>query len=154
MGLAMVPCNCAPAQQATDASHNGSQVLRVIQDPGAHAVWLLRADPLHPAGPGMLVECKASDGSREAHSRQSAAGRSAQLPLGGPLIRAGAHLLIEQHSAHLDSWLNAVALEPAYAGMSFHLRLAGGQVLRAIAIDAHTARLVAQSTITDFGSGR
>jgi hypothetical protein len=45
-----------------------------------------------------------------------------------------------------------VALEPAYPNASFRLRLKGGQVLRAIAIDEHKARLIVQSAAGQQGS--
>src|SRR5580704_4856213 len=30
-------------------------ILRQIDDPGAHGVWLLTRDPVHPAGPGRMI---------------------------------------------------------------------------------------------------
>jgi hypothetical protein len=74
----------------------------------------------------------------------AAAGTAPEPALNKPVIRAGGRVTIEQHTARLDSRLGAVALEPARAGQSFRLRLDSGRVLRAVALDGHTARLEMQ----------
>ena len=52
-----------------------------------------------------------------------------------PIIRAGDHLSIEQHSAVADVQLTAIALGPAKAGSTLNVRLEiGGRVVRAIAV--------------------
>lgn len=133
-------------------STRAQRVVRMIPDPGAHAVWILEVDSHHPAGPGRLTELRepgTSPASRESIAASPAASNPAL-----PLIRAGDHVFIEQHTAHVDSWLSGVALEPAGLNTPFRLRLSGGQVLRAIAIKAHRVRLVASLVPLKSGSER
>ncbi len=152
--LALSAVIAQPRHSSAQTATTPGRILRVIQDPGAHSVWLLRADPLHPAGPGTLVEVKATAANAQTAEQLSISETTSQMPLATPLIRSGDRVCIEQHSPHLDSWLSAVALEPAYANAGFRLRLAGGQILRAIAIDAHKARLIAQLTPPDIRSAQ
>jgi hypothetical protein len=51
-----------------------------------------------------------------------------------PQIRAGDHLLVEEHSSVVDAQLTAVALGPAMLGSVFNARLEiGGRVVRVVA---------------------
>lgn len=154
MVLLVLGALCVLPAHATAQNQAGQSILRVIQDPGAHSIWLLRADLLHPAGPGTLVKMAGSNRITQLHRQSPQPDSSVQLPSAAPLIHAGAPVSIEQHTAHIDSFLSAIALEPAYPDTSFRLRLKGGQVLRAVAIDEHKARLVAQTTAIDPGRVR
>jgi hypothetical protein len=69
-----------------------------------------------------------------------------------PVIRAGDHILLEQHTAALDSTLSGIALGPARAGESFEARLTvGGKPLHAVALSSGHALIVAQLEFSAFG---
>lgn len=60
-----------------------------------------------------------------------------------PVIRAGDALLVEETSDVLDAHLEATALEPAFAGAVFRVRLqVNGKPVWARAIDSKHAALV------------
>ena len=124
------------------------EVLRQIDDPGAHGVWLLTRDPVHPAGPGRMVWVPDKVRLREAAG--DAAGVDpgmARSELGAtriarPVILAGDRVLVVEETPVVDAWLMATALNPAPLGMAFHARLEiGGQVVRAVAVRPGVARL-------------
>lgn len=105
------------------------EILREIDDPHNGDRWLLLRDESHPAGPGHLVLVSPV---RSAAETPKQTGREANAP--PPLIRAGDHILIEEHAAIVDARLEAVATEPAWLGSVFNARLAiGGKIVRAVA---------------------
>jgi hypothetical protein len=125
-GWVMVAAASTAWAQAADwnAGPAGLKV-REIADPALRAVWVLKADPQHPGGPGRLV-------------RRDAAGSAAKAADGrtGPLvIRAGDRIEVEEHTAVADVTLEAVATVPAREGAQFTVRLkAGGRILRVWAV--------------------
>jgi hypothetical protein len=145
------------------------EILRVINDPGAHALWLLSPDPSHPGGPGRL-ECISQPAllairrpDSYAESQPIENRQSAKIHLSPPLpdqnalnltpvIHAGDRILLEQHTSTLDSTFSAIALGPARAGANFDVRLAvGGKKLHAIALAPGRAVLSMQQE-TSFGA--
>ncbi len=143
-GACFLGVSLALSAHCAAQSAPAARLLRVIPDPGAHSVWLLQLDPLHPAGPGRLTEVRAPGMSSDLQG--SGVGNPALPNPALSLVRTGDHILIEQHTPQVDSWLSGVALEPAGLNTTFRLRLAGGQVLRAVAIHAGKARLAPQSS--------
>lgn len=136
------------------------EVLRQIDDPGAHGVWLLTRDPVHPAGPGRMIwvpdKVRLREAAAETGATQPETVRpdTAQLERVGPetvrpamnsikpVILAGDRVVVVEETPVVDARLTATALNPAPLGMAFHARLEiGGQVVRAVAVGPGLARL-------------
>jgi hypothetical protein len=115
----------------------GGEILREIDDPHNGDRWLLIRDDNHPAGPARLVLVS---GARVTQRKTRQAAPGADTP--PPLIRAGDRVVVEEHSSVVDAHLEAVAMEPAWAGSAFNARLSiGGQMVRAVAAAAGRATL-------------
>lgn len=127
------------------------EVLRQIDDSGAHGVWLLTRDPVHPAGPGRMIWVPDKVRLSEAAAETAAAGPGTALSAMNPVkpvepvrpvILAGDHVVVVEETPVVDARLTATALNPAPLGMAFHARLEiGGQVVRAVAMGPALARL-------------
>jgi len=139
--------------------------VRVINDPGGHAVWLLKRDPAQAGGPGRLERVSlalgatqksdphalvdsSQDSPRDPRSVSSAAvALPRERPAGWlaaltPIIRAGDRVLVEQHTAAVDAHFIATALGPACVGQLFEARLVvGGKRLRVKALSPGRARV-------------
>jgi hypothetical protein len=113
------------------------EILREIDDPHNGNRWLLLRDKSHPAGPGQLVLVSPI---RRAVDTPKQTGREPDAP--PPVIRAGNHIVIEEHSAIVDARLEAIAVEPAWPGAAFSARLTiGGRLVRALAVEPGRATL-------------
>jgi len=118
-------------QSASPAS--ALEVVREIEDPPLGTRWLLLRDGGHPGGPGRMV--LASDAGKEsggvlANWPPETTGRMSR-----PAIRAGDLVVVERSTAVVEARLEAIALEPAAIGSSFHVRLRiGGKVVRVVAL--------------------
>ena len=122
-----------------------SDVLRQIDDPGAHGIWLLTRDPVHPAGPGRMVWVPDRIRLQEGSGIAATPGDSAQK-VSRPVILAGDRIVVEEETPVVDARLAAKALNPAPPGMGFNARLEiGGQVVRAIAVGPGLARLAPET---------
>jgi len=111
---------CAIAAHAAD-SH--PRILRTITDPHTGRQWLLVANEQNPAGPGRLVSASGDLAAHRDGSRPALA------------IHAGDRIVVEEHSAVVNAYLEATALEPAAAGSQFNARLKiGGKVVKAVAL--------------------
>jgi len=110
----------------------GGSVLREIEDPATGDLWLLVRDPSRPAGPGRLVLARQRSSSQEKKDH----GPALPAPAGErPLIHTGDALIVEEHTAVVDTRLEGVALGPAVAGAYFRARLKiGGKVVRVEAV--------------------
>ena len=110
----------------------GGSVLREIEDPSTGDLWLLVRDPSRPAGPGRLVLARQRSSSQERRHD----GPAQPAPAGErPLIHTGDALIVEEHTAVVDTRLEGVALGPAAAGAYFRARLKiGGKVVRVEAV--------------------
>jgi len=110
----------------------GGSVLREIEDPATGDLWLLVRDPSRPAGPGRLVLARQRSSSQEKKDHDPAL----PAPAGErPLIHTGDALIVEEHTAVVDTRLEGVALGPAVAGAYFRARLKiGGKVVRVEAV--------------------
>jgi len=110
-------------------------VLREIKDPQTGAHWLIVANAANPAGPGRMVlapDASRSDGAEP--TRQVA-------PV--VAIHRGDRVVVEEHTRVAEAYLEAVAMEPAVAGASFHVRLKiGGKVVGAVATAPGRATLM------------
>ena len=104
------------------AVDSSQRILRQVIDPHTGQRWLLVADEENPAGPGRLV--MASGFAAHAGGRNSALA-----------VHAGDKIVVEEHGAAVDAYLEASALEPAAVGSRFNARLKiGGKVVKAIAL--------------------
>lgn len=107
--------------RAGQADRPAATALREIDDPYLGTRWLLVKDAAHPGGPGRLVLVPR--------------GAAETVEAATPIIHAGDRVLVEEHTAVVDSVLEAVALGPARAGGQFPARLkVGGRVLRVAAV--------------------
>lgn len=113
------------------------EILGEIDDPHNGDRWLLLRDESHPAGPGRLVLASAA-GSGDTPKQT---GRGTDAP--PPVIHAGDHIVLEEHSAIVDARLESIAIEPAWPGSVFSARLTlGGRIVRARAAGPGRAILV------------
>jgi hypothetical protein len=104
---------------AADAS---PRRFRAITDPHTGQQWLLLRNEENPAGPGQLVRAS----GRAAH-------QDARLP--ALPIHPGDKIVVEAHSAAMDAYFEATALQPAAAGSPLSVRLKiGGRVVKAVAL--------------------
>jgi hypothetical protein len=121
---------------APDTRHVSEEIMREIDDPATGDRWLLERDAQHPGGPGrmnLIAQGKMSP----APIKSSVESVRRELETGAtpPLIRAGDHLIVEEHTRLLDAVLEAIALSPARAGESFRVRLSiGGRVMNAVLV--------------------
>jgi hypothetical protein len=129
------------------ATSDGTAVLlREIDDPNSGTRWLLVRDKTNPGGPGRLeLVMPGRD--------PGALGTLAQTPLVAqirpiPIIRPGDKLIVEEHSATTDAYLEGVALGPAGPGSALNVRLSiGHRVVRAVALAPGRAALGAATEV-------
>ncbi len=109
------------------------RIVRELRDPHTGARWLVIRNTKNPSGPGRMILSAGED----------------ENPLGcgpkyssEPIIHAGDRVAIEEHTADLDSSLDATAFDGAAIGSSFRARLKiGGKLVRAVAIAPGRAAL-------------
>jgi hypothetical protein len=116
------------------------EIVREIDDPHTGDRWLLMRNDRFPGGPGRLVLVAAHrNAPGGAAVRLVGEAREAQFL---PVIHAGDHLIVEEHTARVDAVLEARALNPAAPGAAFDVRLTiGGHVVRAVALGPGRAAL-------------
>jgi hypothetical protein len=126
-----------PRVMVSSSEPAAAQVVREIDDPHTGNRWLLLRDGAHPGGPGRLVLVPKAETK---HAETAADGQKsalAEVTPGEfhPIIRAGDKLIVEEHTAVIDTYLEAVALGPAVAGAVFGVRLKlGGKMMQAVAL--------------------
>ena len=125
------------------------EIYREIDDANTGDRWLLSQDGANPAGPGRMVRIESPASSlkggtsRDPAQLAAAAGHAARLQ---PVIHAGDALLVEEHTAVADAWLEALALANAVVGAEFKARLRiGGKVVRVVAVAKGRAILAPES---------
>ena len=110
----------ALAARAADIS---PRILRQIPDPHTGRQWLLVPNEENPAGPARLVSVP-GQGTVPRDGRISAF-----------VIHPGDKIVVEEHSAAVDAYLEATALEAAPVGGRLKVRLKiGGKVVKAVAL--------------------
>jgi hypothetical protein len=130
------------AKTATSLEGSGGscRLLGEIDDPTTGARWRLVRDPSRPGGPGRLepVSQVRDPGAQGKKADAGIALRPASI------LRAGDRVVVEEHSATTDAYLEGVALGPAGPGTAFHVRLSiGNRVVRAVAVAPGRAMLEA-----------
>jgi len=126
-----------PQVMVSSSEPTAAQVVREIDDPHTGNRWLLLRDGAHPGGPGRLVLIAKADTKREEIAANGQKSALAELAPGEfhPIIRAGDKLIVEEHTAVIDTYLEAVALGPAVTGAVFGVRLKlGGKMMQAVAL--------------------
>ena len=114
-----------PAVENRDTATAPVRVLREIKDPHTGETWRLFPNQADPAGPGQLVRFRDTSCPKVNHEGEKEK----------PVIRRGDRVVVEEHSAVMEAYLEARALEPAQIGSLLNLRLkVGGKVVRAVAI--------------------
>jgi hypothetical protein len=117
-----------------------ARLLREIDDPSSGTRWLLVRDQANPGGPGR-IELAPPGRDPGVPGRQAKAARGPQTkPV--LIIRAGDKVVVEEHSATTDAYLEGLALGPAGPGSALNVRLSiGGRVVRAVAVAPGRAAL-------------
>ena len=134
-----------PATIAGTLPIDPASAVRSIGDPSTGHHWLLLRNPALPGGPGLLVPgvlpIQSEDAKALPGTRQSTPSSISLTPV----IRAGDRILLESHSTRIDTWLEAVALEPARLGSLLRARLlSSGRTVRAVASGPGRASLAAE----------
>ncbi len=126
----------AAAQKKHTADGDSSvKVMSEIDDPSLGTRWLLRCDPAHPGGPGVMAAALYK------HEIGATAGAE-------PVIHGGDRLIIEENSSVVTARLEGIALGTATAGSSFQARLRiGGKVVHVIALGLGQALLVPEHEV-------
>ena len=109
--------------------------MREIRDPGSGALWLVVRDEENTAGPGRAIL------AGEARGAQDEFASKIKAPV--PVIRPGDRLVVEEHTATVEAYLEGQALNAAAIGASLAVRLKiGGKVVRAVAVAPGRAALI------------
>lgn len=109
-------------------------IRREIRDPHDGARWVIVANKKHPAGPGRMI--LADDASETGDCF------SVDNPLRA-VIHVGDRVLVEEHTATAEAYLEAAALGTAGVGGRLDVRLKiGGKVVRVVALAPGRAFLV------------
>jgi hypothetical protein len=118
----LVSLSADRARPLTASSVSAGEILREIDDPQNGDRWLLVEDASHPGGPGLLLQA----GEGVVETRPTVAAADAPVPI----IHAGERIVVEEHTAIVDARLEAVAMNPAWAGSLLNVRLVvGGRVM-------------------------
>jgi hypothetical protein len=125
-----------------DGTAGLGRLVREIDDPNSGTRWLLVRDKANPGGPGRLE--LAPQGREPGTVERQVQGPSAVRNGPVSIIRAGDKLVVEEHSATTDAYLEGVALGPAETGSALNVRLSiGGKVVRTVAVARGRAALEA-----------
>jgi len=124
--------------------------VREIKDPQNGYRWILIPSASVPSGPGRLVLVDDAESEGEQISERS---QGAKLVVSNArptlVVHAGDAVIVEEHTAVVDSTLEAVALGSATKGAEFNVRLrVGGAVMHARALDAGRATLLTKTGAT------
>ena len=100
--------------------------MREIRDPNSGARWVVIGNLENSAGPGRLMPAEDAAPAR----RGDFAAETKPLL---PVIHRGDRVVVEEHTATVEAYLEAIAMEPATTGSSFAVRLKiGGKVVKAL----------------------
>lgn len=140
--------SCVVAQRSEAALLSRGEILREIDDPATGDRWLLVRDAAHPAAPARLVLAARQSG-QDLFPEERKANRPAPSTVAEqPVIRAGDLLTVEEHTAVVDTRLEAVALGPAPKGAILRARLKiGGRIVRVEAVSRGHALFCSASEV-------
>jgi hypothetical protein len=152
LGAAVLPGLALHGQgAATPAAAPTGRVVRTIEDPGTGARWLLICDANDPGGPGRLIAGK-NTGTFANTGSLAAGGEPGKNKVHGSTVvhgntiaaavRAGDLLIVEEHTATAEAYLQGVAQAAAAVGSLVNVRLkAGGKLVRAVVLGPGRAAL-------------
>jgi hypothetical protein len=147
-GNKQAPARALLSAAAENGNPGADHVVREIDDPHTGARWLLMRDPKRPGGPGRMVLAAGmeKEGQEERAGASSAASEELSRKVRLPVIRAGDRLIVEENTAVVEAWLEAVALGPAPSGSPLNARLTiGGKVVRVVALGPGRAAFAAEA---------
>jgi hypothetical protein len=117
-------------------------LVREIDDPNSGTRWLLVRDKANPGGPGRLEPARQGRDPGTIERQVQGPSVAGNRPVS--IIRAGDKLIVEEHSAITDAYLEGVALGAAGTGSPLNVRLSiGGRIVRAVAVAPGRAALEA-----------
>ena len=106
---------------------------RVLHDTAVGKSWIVERDPVHPGGPGRMVQQNAAVDERT---------NTAQHTIEPVVIHAGDRVVFEEDTAVVHAELEAVALGNAVTKHLLPVRIViGGRIALAIAIEPGRVRL-------------
>jgi hypothetical protein len=136
--------------QTESSSREDVRALRSIDDSPTGSHWLLIRNPVHPAGPGRLVNASTARGEEPVlvpDQKIATKVRDIEPPLHF-VIRGGDSLIVEDDNGNANVRLEAVALGPAGVGSEFQVRLKiGGASINVVALSAGRAKIAAQRVV-------
>jgi len=110
-------------------------IFREIRDPHSGARWLVVSDPNRPGGPGRMLAAK--------NDVMATTGSTPGKNVSVPVIHPGDTVVVEEHTATTEVYLEAIAVNAAAIGSRVDVRLKiGGRVVRAVAIAPGRAALI------------
>ena len=133
--IAQVPSTAPNVYRQRAVSREGTlspggapvHILREINDRHSGIRWFIFRNPQNPAGPALI----ASENENPPTDTESVTRDMAP----SSVIRAGDHVVLEEHTTAAESYLDAIALGSAAVGVTLDVRLKiGGKVMRAVAI--------------------
>jgi hypothetical protein len=110
-------------------------ILRAMRDPHNGARWIVVSDPNRPGGPGRMILAE--------DAGEAPTDLTAQKGPPVPVIQAGERVVVEEHTATAESYLEATAVDSGAIGSRIAVRLKiGRKVLSAVAIAPGRALLL------------
>jgi hypothetical protein len=141
-----IPTRVVRIAASLDGPAGSRRQLREIDDPNSGRRWLLVSDRSNPGGPGRLE--LASPGRDQGAFASHAQGPGVAQSRPVAIIRPGDKLVVEEHSATADAYLEGVALGPAWPGSALNVRLSiGHKVVQAVALASGRAALGAATEV-------
>jgi hypothetical protein len=116
-----------------EGSGESCRLLGEIDDPTTGTRWRLVTDLSRPGGPGRLELVSPARDPRAAGKKAGVAEVAPTRP--ASIVRVGDKVVVEEHSATTDAYLEGIALGPACPGAVLNVRLSiGSKVVRAVAV--------------------
>lgn len=124
---------CAGRAQVGPAEFRGQVAARILHDSPTGNTWILGRDPVHPGGPGHMVQLNSPASGRIG---------PAQPAIDEPIvIHTGDRVVMEEETDIVHAGLEAVAIGNAATNHVLLVRVViGGRIERAIAIKPGTVR--------------
>jgi hypothetical protein len=136
--------------QTESSSREDVRALLSIDDSPTGSHWLLIRNPVHPAGPGRLVNAPTARGAEPAFVPDQNIARKV-FDIRPPLnfvIRGGDALIVEDDDRNAKVRLEGVALGPAAVGSEFPVRLKiGGASIKVVALATGRAKIATQRVV-------
>jgi hypothetical protein len=149
-GLVWLAVASLASAQTQGSSLEPARALLSIDDSPTGSRWLLTRDPVHPAGPGRLVNAPNAQAEEPAlvpDQKIAWKVRGIRPPL-HVVIRAGDALIVEDDNGNANVRLEAVALGPATVGLEFQAKLKiGCASIKVVALAPGRAKIANQMVV-------